>query len=331
MEHWQETLATAQGRNMVDRERLEAALEKVRSKVKDPAVGLFGPGSIAWRLYREQVMGIGGGRALLLQTAHPFVSHAVRQHSAYQSDPHGRGERTFKALFAWLFGDMEKAFAAARRTWGVHERIVGPIANRAGPYDEGTPYAANEQHALFWVHSTLWDTPWRIYELIFRPLDRDERNQFYEETKLFAYMFGIEDDYIPPTFEDFCEYNEKMFSTDILTVDEASMDVARYVLAAPNKASVPIVEWFKIMTAGLLPARIAHAYQFKWGRFEERVFEASIRALRAGTPLVPGLLRYSPIYRRAAHRVAGTRPGGIEKRINRAYRQMENSMARAAA
>src|SRR5262249_49776770 len=146
-----QTLAIADEANVVDRARHEAALAKIQARVKhDPALGLFGPGSVFWKISGEQAAGVGGLSMVLLQTAHPFIAHAVQQKSAYRTDPQGRSERTFRAIINWVYGDMERALSSARTVFRVHSRISGEIANRVGPYDKGDHYAANEQRSALW-------------------------------------------------------------------------------------------------------------------------------------------------------------------------------------
>jgi uncharacterized protein (DUF2236 family) len=45
--------------------------------------GLFGPRSLAWRINRETILLLGGGRALLMQVAHPLVAAGVADHSDF--------------------------------------------------------------------------------------------------------------------------------------------------------------------------------------------------------------------------------------------------------
>src|SRR4051812_10480420 len=71
--------------------------------------GLFGPGSMTWRVNREGVLLLGGGRALLLQVAHPLVAAGVSQHSNYREDPFGRLYRTLDTVTTVVFGDTEQA------------------------------------------------------------------------------------------------------------------------------------------------------------------------------------------------------------------------------
>ncbi len=292
----------------VDRPALERTLEKIRAKVKNPKEGLFGPDSMVWKIYPQMILGIGGGKALLLQTAHPFVAHAVEQHSKFRTDPHGRGTRTFTALFAWLYGDLDSAFKAARRVHALHGTLTGQIPNQVGPFAKGSTYEANLQDALFWVHATLWETPIQAYELVVGKLSAKEKEQYYQESKLFAYLFGVEDAIIPPTWNDFLEYCEQMYESEILTVDSVSLEIADFVLRPPKPSLQGVVDWYKIITAGLMHERIRHQYRFKYGWLEEKIFENSIRAMRAIWPRLPYDLQYAPIYRRAMRRLGRQGP-----------------------
>lgn len=295
----------------VTREDLEKYIEKVRAQNRDAKAGLFGPDSLMWTIGREMIGGLGGGRALLLQTAHPFVAHAVEQHSKVREDPHGRGVRTFKNVLAMTFGDLEAAIRASRRVHAVHERIHGFITERVGPYNEGAAYDANEDEALLWVHATLWDTSVMMYEMIVRPLSAAEKEKYYQETKLFAYLFGVPDRIIPPSWNDFMDYNRKMWDSDILTVGRPSADIAHFVLQPPTPSLKPVMDWFVIMTAALLPPRVRHQYRFKYGKAEQAVFHSSIAALRTIYPRLHRRLRYSPQYLKALERIGADRKGGL--------------------
>ena len=87
---------------MVSGNDLEAALDQVRAHAAGPVAGVFGPGSVTWRIDREAVIFLGAGRALLLQLAHPWVAAAIAEHSRTLADPIGRFHRTFGIVFATL-------------------------------------------------------------------------------------------------------------------------------------------------------------------------------------------------------------------------------------
>lgn|SRR3990167_3878045 len=50
------------------------------------ARGIYGPECKVWEIARESVIFMGGGRAVFLQLAHPYVASGVRQHSKVVHD-----------------------------------------------------------------------------------------------------------------------------------------------------------------------------------------------------------------------------------------------------
>jgi uncharacterized protein (DUF2236 family) len=305
----------------VSREQLEAHLQRLTARVRDPRQGLFGPGSMVWRINRERVLFVAGGRAALLQEAHPFVAHGVDQHSHTRTDPAGRFERTFRHVHAMLFGDLDGALASARRVYGIHTHIRGQIAEASGAHAAGSPYQANDEHALLWVHATLWDSSLVLYERLFRPLTVEERERYYQETKLFAYLFGISDALLPPSYDDFAAYNRKMWHSNELFVGEPAKEMARFLLGAPRQSGgapslfSSTMAWYRVITAGLLPAPIRAGYGFSFGRTERALFRASLRGLRAGLPLLPRQLRFVPAYVQARERTGRPIALNIAERI----------------
>src|SRR5438270_738156 len=59
--------------------------------------GLFPPDAIVRRVDSEPVLLLGGGRALLMQLAHPSVAAGVADHSDFRRDPMSRLQRTLDA------------------------------------------------------------------------------------------------------------------------------------------------------------------------------------------------------------------------------------------
>lgn len=287
----------------VSREQLEAQLERIASRVRDPRHGLFGPGSLVWTVNREQMMFLAGGRAALLQEAHPFVAYGVDQHSATRTDPQGRFRRTFKHVHAMVFGDLDSAFTAARRVHAIHCRVRGTLDRKLGAHAAGAPYEANAEHALLWVHATLWESSVDVFERIFRPLSLAEKREYYQQTKLFAYLFGISDDTLPPTWEDFLTYNRRMWASDQLAVDRVGHDLVRFLFTPPTPALSGVMRWYRLVTAGLLPPPVRALYGLPWTARDGRVLDASLAALRAAIRATPRRYRYSRAYRRARRRV----------------------------
>src|SRR5512147_1325745 len=108
---------------VISREEHEASLTALVRDIADPRDGILGPRSVAWQLGGDLAIFLGGGRAALLQLAHPMVAFAVEQHSRTRADIVGRFQRTFRNVFAMVFGELDDALAAARRVHNVHTRI----------------------------------------------------------------------------------------------------------------------------------------------------------------------------------------------------------------
>jgi uncharacterized protein (DUF2236 family) len=280
----------------VARADLERALAHLAAGVLDPRAGVFGPGSRVWSLNREAVIFLGGGRAALLQLAHPAVAQAVAEHSRTREDMLGRFLRTFEHVFAMVYGDLESALATARRLHAIHERIVG------------TGYAANQPEALLWVHATLWETSVQVSELVMGPLSRAEKDAYWDETRRFAALFGIPDELLPQDWGAFEDYWQRMLASDAIRVSAAGRELGDFLLRRPAWWLGPPWEWLRVMTARLLPPRLRDEFGLPFGPLEQVAAETSLAALRATWWLLPGAIRWLPPYRDGLRRVDGT-PG----------------------
>jgi uncharacterized protein (DUF2236 family) len=290
---------------IVTRQAFEQRLEQVRSEAAGPVEGLFGPGSAAWRIICESVVFLGAGRAALLQLAHPYVAHAIAQHSDTRTNPVGRFNRTFLNVYAMVFGDLETAIASAQRVRGVHDRIHGPVDEDVGRFARGHRYHANDADALLWVYATLLETSVMAYEIGIAELSLAEKDAFYRDMRRAGWLFGIPDEIFPADWTAFKAYCARMFASDTLAVGGPAREIAGFLLAAPRPALGPLLRWYENLTAGLLPPRIREGYGLGWSRADELVYRSSLGALRRGWPRIPLRLRRVPEYVEAMHRLEG--------------------------
>ena len=290
---------------VVTRSDLEGFLAELEEGCRDPRAGLFGPGSWMWKLSRESILFLGGGRAALLQLAHPYVATAVKHHSASERDLPGRFQRTFLNVFSMVFGDLESALGSARRVHELHATIHGPLEETLGPFPKGHRYDANEEEALLWVYATLTETSVMLWERFFRPMTDLEKETFYQDSRSFARLFGIPDSVLPRTWDAFVGYFDSVLASNILTVGEASRRLSGFLFTPPNKAIAPAWKWYKVMTAGLLPARVRDDLGLPFGRSEKVLYTASLATLRATWRRLPPRLRWLPAYVDARRRLQG--------------------------
>ena len=124
-------------------------------------VGLFGPDSAVWQVHGCIATLVGGIRALLMQAAHPAALTGVAEHSAYDTDPLGRLERTTRWLTITSFGSTQAIEIEARRVREMHKRVEGNFEQRSG---EQARYSASDPRYLLWVHCAFTDSFLRAHE-----------------------------------------------------------------------------------------------------------------------------------------------------------------------
>jgi uncharacterized protein (DUF2236 family) len=258
---------------------------------------LYGPDTVTWRVNREMALLAGGGRALLLQVAHPLVAAGVEQHSNYDTDPWGRLFRTLDVTTKIVFGDTETSAQASRRLQGRHRTVQGTS-------EDGVPYDARDPDLLVWVWATLVESSIVVYSRLLRPLEPAERHTYYEEQKRFGYACGIPEGHCPDDYADFTVYFDRMVETE-LRATSAGHSVWK-AIERPAKIPRPLLPLFlptQLITVGLLPPSLRAAqFAFEWGPAREKMFEASMTAVSKAIPLLPPQARYFPEARRAQAR-----------------------------
>jgi uncharacterized protein (DUF2236 family) len=260
---------------------------------------VFGPESATWRVNRELVLLLAGGRALLLQVAHPLVAAGVAEHSDYRRDPWGRLLRTLRLTTAVAFADPDGSERAAARIWATHATVTGTTP-------DGRPYDARDPALLLWVWATLLDSSLLVHQSWVGPLAPDELARYHREQARFAAAFGVPEGLAPATPQAFAAYRRRML-TEELRVTDAARDVARHTLRPPVPAPLrPAFAAYAQLTAGLLPPALRAGYGLDWGPRRERALAACAAVSRRALPLVPAGLRQFPEARRAASR-AGPR------------------------
>lgn len=304
---------------LVSEDDLESALDLVRTSCAGPAEGVFGPASLTWRLDREAVIFLGGGRALLLQLAHPWVAAAIADHSRTFADPIGRFHRTFGTVFTMVFGSLDQSLAAARQLHRRHAMITGRLGEAIGPFEKGSAYHANDVAALRWVHATLVDSALMAYNLALPALTTEERERYWAESRRFGALFGVTPADLPADWASFAAYNEAMAQSDILTVSPAAREIVRQLFAGGRWWLQP-PRWYQAITVQMLPERLREGFGLT---FEERDRAAADRALawiRRVYPMLPARLRNVGPYQEAQARLQGkAEPDWMTRCLNRAW------------
>lgn len=288
----------------IEKEQFERCLEELERDDRDPRLGLFGPGSAVWKYGRESVVMLGGGRAALMQAAHPQVAWAVTSHSAVMADVAGRFRRTFDNVFAMTFGDRGRALRRARRVRQIHEHVNGVIEEDVGRFRRGDAFDALDREATLWVAATLWDTEVLVNELLVGPIPPREKERFYQESLRFLRLFGIPPEDAPPDWWAFRRWVDDTIASDSIAVGRAAREVHHHIVRAPRTASRPAYAWIRAFTASILPPKLREGYGMGPSRTDELVASISRHAIRRGVALLPSSLRHFPGYLDARRRLS---------------------------
>jgi uncharacterized protein (DUF2236 family) len=246
--------------------------------------GIYSEDSITRRVNRENILLLGGGRALLMQLAHPKVAAGVDDHSDFRAHPIRRLRRTVHMTMAIVFGERETALAAARSVNQVHARV------------RGEDYRALDPDLLLWVHATLVDSALVTYQAFVKRLTASEREDFYQESKLAGELLGIPRDRFPEALSDFNLYVEGMIDGGEVRVSPRAKELGRLVLRprlrlVPGPVMIPL----QVVTTGLLPTRLRDDYGLAWGPRQQRAFKLAVAAVPRIVALTPPVIRVWPL------------------------------------
>jgi len=296
---------------LVTRSDLEASFMTLRRQIPDPRAGILGPRSIAWQLGGELVVFLGGGRAALLQLAHPAVAYAIAQHSHTRADVAARFQRTFRHVFAMLFGALDDAFDAARRVHAIHAAIHGTIPEAIGGWPAGAPYRANDADVLRWVHATLVDTTLTVRERLDGALPVAIRDRYVIEMNRFAALFGIPDVLLPGSHAAHATYMREMLASDRIAVAPCARDMARFLVGRAGTSQPVLGRITEAITALLLPPSLVASFAL---RPAPPGTAAVLRVFSAAHRRLPAELRAIPARSQAERRLAG-RPAQLHASI----------------
>ncbi|MCB0914333.1 MAG: DUF2236 domain-containing protein [Actinobacteria bacterium] len=226
--------------------------------------GLFGPQSVTWRVHADPVIGVGGVRAILLQTMLPGPMVAAAAASDYRRDPWGRLARTAEYIGAITYGTTDEAEHAASKVRRLHRSL-----------------GLDDPAWLLWVHAAFVDSLLDCYRRSGARLSADDADRYVREQRLAAELIGLDPDDVFGDVASLKLYLREV--TPSLQATPEAVDFVRFALVPPMPAKVRWLTpaapgWATIVTTAfaLLPARV------------RSTLAAGLSS--AGVPLVGGVL-----------------------------------------
>lgn len=205
-----EVFAKASFEKEISHRDFERRVSRLSSQVKDPEAGFFGPQSMFWKVWREEVLSLRSASSVALQIAHPAIAHAISLRPEGIQEPIKRFEATTTVLGNLIFGDMQTALTTARRMHRLHSRFKGQTP-------ENGRYHANNAELTYWVWATLIEGSLQAYQRFVQPLSAKELKKYYEESKILVQLSGIPESTIPKDYAAFQKYYDKQVEKLVVT------------------------------------------------------------------------------------------------------------------
>jgi uncharacterized protein (DUF2236 family) len=274
----------------------------------DDDLGLFGPGSVTWKLHEEPILLLAGLRSLYLQALHPRAMAGVAQNSTYQADPWGRLVRTSTYIGTTIYGTTAQAEAAGARLRRLHARLsaVDPRT--------GERFRVDEPDLLRWVHVTEVESFLNTARRAGVPLTDDEVDRYYTEQLRSAELVGLDPTTVPATAAQIAVYYDRV--QDDLAMTRAAAETMIFLTAPPLpwKLSLPVrlglnlgpTRWayFGLAATALasLPPWARRMYGGLGWSTTDLSADLSVRGLRLLLGALPRRLRESPLRQAAEQR-----------------------------
>ncbi|MCW2948518.1 MAG: hypothetical protein JWR24_5235 [Actinoallomurus sp.] len=269
--------------------------------------GLFGPGSVTWRVMAEPVQMVGGFRALILQALHPPSMWGTAQNSELM-DPRAawaRLGRTIEFVRVRTYGTLDEVERVGRRIRTLHSKLTGLNM------DTGVTFPVDAPENLLWVHMGEVDSYLDVARRAGVPLTPGDADAFVDEQRRAGEVVGLDPADIPASVAEMKAYYAEM-RTRIYACGEAKEGLRRLFNPAvprqllPLKLAAPGIATLVIAT---LPRWARRMYGLPATPLEDLWATTTLKALYRGTQVVPEPWRYSPDARRARRLTREAVPG----------------------
>ena len=272
--------------------------------------GLFGPGSVTWKVHEEPILIVAGLRSLYLQALHPRAMAGVAQNSNYRADAWGRLVRTSTYVATTIYGTTAEAEAAGRRLRMLHARM------RATDPITGEEFRVDEPDLLRWVHVTEVESFVSTARRAGLALTDDEVDGYYTEQRRAAALVGLDPTGVPGTAAEIEAYYRDVRPELRMTREAAETALFLTAPPIPWKLNLPArlglslgpPRWAYLGVAGtalgLLPPWALRLYGGLGLPTTALSAEVGVRALRLALAAVPRRYREGPLQQAAKERAA---------------------------
>jgi uncharacterized protein (DUF2236 family) len=279
-------------------------------------LGLFGPGSVTWRVHAEPILALAGLRSLYFQGLHPRAVAGMTQNSVYKSDPWGRLLRTIQYVGTTVYGTTAQAEEAGRRIRALHARFT------AVDPDTGETFRIDSPELLRWVHVTEVESFLTTARRAGVDLSDADADAYYAEQRRVAALVGLDPATVPGSVAEVDAYFEQIRPQLRMTREAA--DTLLFLSAPPlpkRLGLTPVrLAWFGLAATafGMLPRWARRIYGMPGLPTTDLTATLSVRALRLTLNAIPHRFYEGPIYKAAMARAEKARANAEKTRASAA-------------
>jgi uncharacterized protein (DUF2236 family) len=253
--------------------------------------GLYGPGSVTWRIMGEPVMWVGGLRAMYLQALHPRTMRATWQNTAFArpGQAWGRFARTLEFVRVRTYGTTEEAQRAGRRVRKIHASLTGRDA-------DGSVICLDEPDLLLWVHCGEIASYADVARRCGMGIGAADLDEFVAEQRRSAELVGLDPRQVPGSMAELDAYYQAM-RQEIYACGEARQAFLRsYVPDVPWQLTGLrlVIPPLNVLAFATLPRWARRKYGAPGSPVTDLSATVALQALHAGTRLVPRQLLGRP-------------------------------------
>ncbi|WP_326821417.1 DUF2236 domain-containing protein [Streptosporangium sp. NBC_01639] len=263
--------------------------------------GLFGPGSVTWRVMGEPILLVGGFRALLMQGLHPRAMRGVAQNSSLMdpAEAWSRFLRTTEFVRVRTYGTSAEVAAAGARVRRIHSRLT------AFDPDTGERFRLDDPAALLWVHVGEVDSYLSVARRAGVRLSDEEADRFVHEWRRAAEVVGLSPGDVPGSVGEMRDYIQGCrpglyFAPEVPHPMRQSLSQS---LGAPLPTYLlplkPVIPMLTVLAFATLPRWARRLYGLPATPLGDLWATVTLKALQTGIGLVPAPVRYGPDARRA--------------------------------
>ncbi|MFC4051231.1 oxygenase MpaB family protein [Actinomadura syzygii] len=259
--------------------------------------GLFGPGSVTWRIMGEPVLIVGGIRALLLQALHPRSMWGTAQNSELM-DPSAawaRLGRTVEFVRVRTYGTEAEVERVGRRVRKLHSKLTGLDLRT------GETFPVDDPENLLWVHMGEVDSYLDVARRAGVGLTRADADAFVDEQRRAAAVVGLDPADVPASVAEMRDYYAGMRGR-IWACDEARDGLRRMFSPAVPRNLLPLklaAPGIGMLVVATLPRWARRMYGLPGLPTSDLAATVTLKGLHRTTRIVPERYRYSPDARRA--------------------------------